>query len=227
MPATRMPAPASNQITASSGLPAPAYRRAPAEKRERLLTAARELFAANGFDATSTAQIAKAAGVSEGILFHHFGSKKGLFVTLADDFLQAAAAAVMPEDGRELTEERIVRGAFDYADQHPALYAMLTNDQRVLTDAEMRARPNLLIDAISRNLVLAMEAGLIRRGNPQVMAELQFALVDGAYKAWRTSGQRAQRDDYILEAANCMQAMLKPAVQSGIALQALSNHLTN
>ena len=76
------------------------YKRAPQEKRELLIAAARELFQEQGFGATSTQQIAARAGVSEGILFHHFGSKRGLFETIAEDFLQAAAMATVPDETR-------------------------------------------------------------------------------------------------------------------------------
>jgi AcrR family transcriptional regulator len=48
--------------------------------RERILTAALELFASQGFDATSTAQIEEAAGLSprSGGLYKHFRSKEAL-----------------------------------------------------------------------------------------------------------------------------------------------------
>lgn len=48
------------------------------EKQERILQAALELFAQEGFKATSTSKVAKRAGVSEGLIFRHFGNKEGL-----------------------------------------------------------------------------------------------------------------------------------------------------
>lgn len=48
------------------------------EKQEKILHAALELFASEGFKATSTSRVAKQAGVSEGLIFRHFGSKEGL-----------------------------------------------------------------------------------------------------------------------------------------------------
>jgi len=45
---------------------------------QALLLAAREVFLAKGFSAT-TAEVAEHAGVSEGILFHRFGTKHALF----------------------------------------------------------------------------------------------------------------------------------------------------
>lgn len=54
-------------------------RRPSAEVRGRLLSAAREAFAASGFGGATTRDIAERAGVAEVLLFRHFGSKAGLF----------------------------------------------------------------------------------------------------------------------------------------------------
>ncbi|SEF87105.1 DNA-binding transcriptional regulator, AcrR family [Nonomuraea solani] len=51
-----------------------------AETRERLLAAAAEVFAERGYDGTRVADIAAAAGVSNGALYAHFGSKADLLV---------------------------------------------------------------------------------------------------------------------------------------------------
>jgi AcrR family transcriptional regulator len=51
-----------------------------AETRERLLRAAADVFAAQGFDGTRVAGIAAAAGVSNGALYAHFDSKADLLV---------------------------------------------------------------------------------------------------------------------------------------------------
>lgn len=48
------------------------------EKQEKILQAALELFAKEGYNATSTNRVAKRAGVSEGLIFRHFGNKEGL-----------------------------------------------------------------------------------------------------------------------------------------------------
>lgn len=56
-----------------------APRRTPVEVRRLLLEAARSLFAAKGFAGASTRDIALRAGVSEALLFRHFGTKAKLF----------------------------------------------------------------------------------------------------------------------------------------------------
>ncbi|TDC97709.1 TetR/AcrR family transcriptional regulator [Actinomadura sp. 7K507] len=51
-----------------------------AETRERLLRAAADAFAQRGYDGTRVADIARAAGVSNGALYAHFDSKAELLV---------------------------------------------------------------------------------------------------------------------------------------------------
>src|SRR4051812_34773053 len=46
--------------------------------RDRILKTAKQLFAKQGYDHTSTVAIARAAGTSESQVMKHFGSKEGL-----------------------------------------------------------------------------------------------------------------------------------------------------
>jgi AcrR family transcriptional regulator len=52
--------------------------------RERILLAAKHLFARNGYENTSTVAIARDAGTSESQLMKHFGSKQGLLAAILD-----------------------------------------------------------------------------------------------------------------------------------------------
>lgn len=54
------------------------------EKRDTIINAALEEFAAKGYDLSSTNEIVRAAGISKGALFHYFASKKELFFFLCD-----------------------------------------------------------------------------------------------------------------------------------------------
>jgi AcrR family transcriptional regulator len=51
---------------------------------DRILLSAKQLFASNGFENTSTVAIAREAGTSESQLMKHFGSKQGLLVAIFD-----------------------------------------------------------------------------------------------------------------------------------------------
>lgn len=54
------------------------------EKQERILNAALQEFAQNGYDKASTNKIVQKAGISKGLLFHYFKNKKELFLYLYD-----------------------------------------------------------------------------------------------------------------------------------------------
>jgi len=187
------------------------HRRAPEQKREALARAAARLFVEQGFDKTSTLQIAREAGVSEGILFHHFGSKRGLLNSLAQDFARTAAEVTMPANPEAMTEDFVVRSAFDFAEQNPGLYDLLVDNASLLDEF---SHSKIIIATICRNLKLGMQNGRVRKGHADIMAELQFAVVDGAYKAWRSSGQPERREAFITEAITSMQAMLNPITTS-------------
>ena len=56
-------------------------RRLPADKRRRqIIDSARGVFASQSYWKVGTADLAKAAGISEPALYRHFASKKDLFI---------------------------------------------------------------------------------------------------------------------------------------------------
>jgi AcrR family transcriptional regulator len=55
-----------------------------AERKRQLIQAARELFAEKGFNGTSVREIAKAAGVSEALLYKHFPDKQHIYQEILD-----------------------------------------------------------------------------------------------------------------------------------------------
>ncbi|WP_153504288.1 TetR/AcrR family transcriptional regulator [Cumulibacter manganitolerans] len=63
-----------------------------ADRRARILDAAEELFAEEGFDATPTARIARAADVPKGLVFYYFPRKIDLLLALLGERLPAPAA---------------------------------------------------------------------------------------------------------------------------------------
>ena len=141
--------------------PGPAYRRQPAQKREALMAAARELFSANGYEETPTVKIAERAGVSEGILFHHFGSKRKLFDKLAEEYGQQCAEASMPEESAEWPTERTVRAAFDFADRDRNLYRLFAVAGPKLDEFGTTPMSQVVVSAIQATLESDMESGVV------------------------------------------------------------------
>jgi AcrR family transcriptional regulator len=60
-----------------------------AERKRQLLTHAKQLFVTLGYQNTTTEKIARAAGVSEPVLYRHFESKKALFLEVLQEIREA------------------------------------------------------------------------------------------------------------------------------------------
>jgi AcrR family transcriptional regulator len=85
------------------------------EQRERILDAARELFASRGFDAVTMSEVAEQAGVVRATVFNHFGSKGALVEAITAGVLDVWGAMLE----RALADEKtstptLVRALFDY-----------------------------------------------------------------------------------------------------------------
>ena len=82
-----------------------------AETRERLLRAAADVFAERGYDGTRVADIAAAAGVSNGAMYAHFGSKADLLVDALRTHGRRLLAEVFATDpDRSITDLLLVIG---------------------------------------------------------------------------------------------------------------------
>ncbi len=96
-------------------------RRPRGEARRLLLDAARELFGRQDYRRTTTREIAEAAGVSEYLLFRHFGSKAGLFrealvlpfTTFVESFGQTWRAVVPEETDEDTLSRQFVGQLYD------------------------------------------------------------------------------------------------------------------
>jgi AcrR family transcriptional regulator len=89
--------------------------------RERILASARELFAAHGFKGTTTAAIARHAGVNEALIFRHFPGKKDLYTAILRAKLEderttrvigaAECQKISAEEALRLVAERFAESA--------------------------------------------------------------------------------------------------------------------
>jgi AcrR family transcriptional regulator len=61
------------------------HRIAADERRKALIEVARELCAHKGFEGVTTRELAKAAGVSQSLLYKHFPSKESLYAAIRED----------------------------------------------------------------------------------------------------------------------------------------------
>lgn len=109
-------------------------------RRQELLDIAGGLFAERGFKNTTVRDIADAAGILSGSLYHHFDSKESIVDELLSTFQRALFAtydeilASTPDTAARI--DAIVRASFDAIDQHHNEVAIFQNDAGYLMGFE-------------------------------------------------------------------------------------------
>lgn len=129
----RSPSPVAHDpaVTASKARPArktprpPTQRQAQAQlTRHKLLDAAVEQFSARHFDEVTATDITETAGVAQGLLFHHYGSKRGIYLEVLREAANRLNAAHTPSDGGDSPGEQcreMLRAHLRYLGDHDAL----------------------------------------------------------------------------------------------------------
>jgi AcrR family transcriptional regulator len=182
--------------------------RDPEQKRALLIATARELFASRGFATTTTADVARRAGVSEGIVFHHFGSKAGLLEAAAADYGRGFAEAMFAEApaGAKPSAEAMLRAAFAYVRAHGELARLLWIGS---DPGARRASREAIVTRLSHAFAEWSREGRVRPLEPQIAAELVFALVQAALIAcFAEDGGRHERA-YFRETVACVEGALR------------------
>ncbi|HEU4334927.1 MAG TPA: TetR/AcrR family transcriptional regulator [Candidatus Eisenbacteria bacterium] len=78
------------------------------KRREQIASAAMRCFAERGFEGTTTRMLARAAGVSEGLIFRHFPTKKSLYRAIIARRIAEGASGLMPAEAAERGDDRAV-----------------------------------------------------------------------------------------------------------------------
>ena len=120
-----------------------------AQRREQLLDHAAELFAKNGYARATTAELARAAGITEPIIYRHFASKRDLFIAL----IERSADRTL-----KFWEEHL-KGASDPAErlrrligENPMVHGPQRDSYRVLLQAITEVDDEQIRHAISRHI---------------------------------------------------------------------------
>ncbi|HYB97902.1 MAG TPA: TetR/AcrR family transcriptional regulator [Candidatus Limnocylindrales bacterium] len=205
------------------------WQKDPQGRRERVLAEAARLFARNGYAAVTTGQIAAAAGVAEGNVFHYFGSKQNLLCEVGArwgrDFAAAMFEGVEPAASRAIIDG-MVRRAFAFVEaSHGGFGLFLLSSHAALGPAVHAANRRAVTSEVERVLEQWSALGLVHVGDGRIVAELLFGLVEAALRACFVdridgedadgrsdagTGRRARRvEAYIAEVVTAMVRILE------------------
>jgi len=159
---------------------------AASDTRERILTAATDLFGLRGVDAVSLDVIAAEVGVAKQTLLYWFPSKDDLvqavLVQAATQLGVAIEAAIRSASDDPLDRiEAVVRAVFRPAVRRPALLGLIREVSRLSPAVGERFQSELrpLVDRAVAYLHKEMDRGRIRQADPRLIAGLCYATVTG------------------------------------------------
>ena len=164
---------------------APQRKRDPEAARARILEAAKTLLA-EGDGAFEMSWVTKAASVSQGLAYHHFGSKEGLLSAVVEDFYDRVETTVLMarfaeyDDWNQRERDRVAR-YLEFLLADPLSTAVITRLAGTPEVASVEARRwQRLIDEGARNIAEGQTLGVITAKQD---SRLLAAMVLGAVRA--------------------------------------------
>lgn len=176
------------------------------ERRRQLLRAAVTLFVREGFDKTSTAAVAKAAGVSHGTVFFYFQTKEDLYRAavleplgptqdLVREMLtgsgsprervESLARLMLTSFAQEEAYLMLIHQVSHLKDRFTALYDEIT----VFTKANTELLSNVIAEG--------QQSGQFLPGDPKQMGYFFFALINGCGMMNSAEPKGIQLDDAV------------------------------
>jgi AcrR family transcriptional regulator len=97
------------------------------DRREQLLAVGLEFFGARAYGDVATAEVARHAGVSHGLLFHYFGDKRHYYLEVIRRVAERLFSAQAAPDNTAIWERLLVRlrGRVAFAERYTVAYKVL------------------------------------------------------------------------------------------------------
>jgi AcrR family transcriptional regulator len=167
--------------------------------RERLLAHARDLFADRGYAAVGTEEIARAAGVTRGALYHQFRDKEALFEAVVEAFEAETTASIAARAAGAEDPLQVLRAgsrAFLAICADPRVERVLMLDAPAVLGWERwrEIRNEHGLGLVTGVLEQGMEAGVIARQPAAALGHMLLgALHEGAMLVARAEDREATR----------------------------------
>jgi AcrR family transcriptional regulator len=175
-------------MSTSATRPRPGHDRArrrlsAAQRRERILDAATEVFAENGYAAASMGEIAGRAGVVASVIYDHFPSKRDLHIELlehhGEELIQRSIDEIEGEEPEEI-QRNAVEAYFRFVEEDPFVWRFLFRDPP--GDPDIASAWRSLHDRATAGI-----AGLIARGAPNATLPFDLPIETAAWMLAKAS----------------------------------------
>lgn len=154
--------------------------------RDQILDRATDLFGRWGVEAVSLDQIAQEVGVAKQTLLYWFASKdelvESVLAATAEELAVVVEAAIRaaPDDPLDRIEA-VVKAVFRPAVRRPALLGLIREMSRLPSETSERVADHLrpLVERAIAWMRNEMDAGRLRRSDPDIVVALSYATVTG------------------------------------------------
>jgi len=186
----------------------------PQEKQNRIVDAAMTLFGEVGYKKAYISEIASSAGISKALIFHYFGSKKGLYsylVYYTGKIVMTEAQHERDTAGKDFFDRAITTIKFRLAlkSRYPAMNAFIDSvyneDESEVKDDINRLKA-IATDMHSKVELTVSESSQLRdNADPVLVVELIEKYTEGVVIDFHTN---SSIDDTLTEVIKCL-SMLK------------------
>lgn len=150
------------------------------QTRQEIFDASQRLFARNGFDAVTVAQIAEAANVSAMTVFNYFPTKEDLFFGGMQFFEEQLVEAVRDrprgESALKAFQRRVLQGV-ENLESRARAEAILRASRTVESSPALQARERQIVDRYTDRLAEILPGGIEARVAAAAMMAAHRALV--------------------------------------------------
>ncbi|MGQ0666347.1 MAG: TetR/AcrR family transcriptional regulator [Nitrospiraceae bacterium] len=154
------------------------------ERQASLISAAASLFAAKGFEGTTTKEIAKATGVSEALLFKHFPTKRALYAAILAEKAQYSGLREAVEDAARKQDDRrlftLLAGYRIRKGADPTLLRLLlfsALEGHEMSDMFFQQQYRVFYDLLANYIRRRIEDGAFRAVDPLLAARAFFGVI--------------------------------------------------
>jgi AcrR family transcriptional regulator len=183
------------------------------ETRQRILVAARALFAEHGYAGTSVRMIARSLRITDPAIYYHFPTKQHLY----DALLVLPDYGALPLDGHEVTREGLIDQIvhlFGWWAEQPDFGRMLLREQLAHQEASLEffaTGDDSWATAVTEPLRVLVGEGCIERS--EMLYELMAGIFWEAILSYGTTFVEVVRQEYF---RHRIRAMLELAIPEAL-----------
>lgn len=183
--------------------PKPGARLEPDDRREQILACAQRMFAQRGVDAVSSAEIARAAGVSRALVNHYFGGKRELYLEVVHRMMDVPPVPVPEYVVGASVEDRVadsVEGWLELLQRNAETWLAATGLAATVGDADLESIIDQSRERAVDRIIEVCGLGPLVRQHAEVRAVLRgfSGMAEATTREWLQSGRLTRKQVHVL-----------------------------